>query len=127
VALLLLIKEINVRSGQSGKKAKRMPADREKTEDRVRFERGVDVYIMAIDGTWRRSCVMNDASPTGASLTTNKSIEGLNLKEFFLLLSTTGLAYRRCELASVNGDRLKVSFLLPRTKTRSPVKDAEER
>jgi hypothetical protein len=38
------------------------------------------------------------------------SIEGLNLKEFFLLLSTTGRAYRRCELSWVNGSRLGVSF-----------------
>jgi hypothetical protein len=23
---------------------------------RVKFDRGIDVYLMAIDGTWRRSC-----------------------------------------------------------------------
>jgi hypothetical protein len=39
------------------------------------------------------------------------SVEGLNLKEFFLLLSSTGLAYRRCELGWVNGDQIGVSFL----------------
>ena len=39
------------------------------------------------------------------------SIQGLNLKEFFLLLSSTGLAYRRCELAWVNGDQIGVNFL----------------
>jgi hypothetical protein len=32
--------------------------------------------------------------------------EGLHLKEFVLLLSSTGLAYRRCELAWVNGDQI---------------------
>jgi hypothetical protein len=36
---------------------------------------------------------------------------GLHLKEFFLLLSSTGLAYRRCELAWVNGDQIGVNFL----------------
>ena len=39
------------------------------------------------------------------------SVEGLHLKEFFLLLSSTGLAYRRCELAWVNGDQIWVNFL----------------
>ena len=32
-------------------------------------------------------------------------------KEFFLLLSSTGLAYRRCELVRVNGTEMDVSFL----------------
>jgi hypothetical protein len=36
---------------------------------------------------------------------------GLHLKEFFLLLSSTGLAYRRCELSWVNGDQIGVNFL----------------
>jgi hypothetical protein len=55
---------------------------------------------MGIDGTWRR-----DVSQTGTKLTIYGSIEGLHLKEFFLLLSSIGLAYRRCELAWVNGDQ----------------------
>ena len=38
------------------------------------------------------------------------SIQGLVLKEFFLLLSSSGLAYRRCELAWVNGDEIGVKF-----------------
>ena len=61
--------------------------------------------MMAIDGTWRRPCTMEDVSETGARLTVEGSIEGLALKEFFLLLSTMGKAYRRCQLASVNGVR----------------------
>jgi hypothetical protein len=80
-------------------------------EKRVRFERGVDVHIMAIDGTWRRSCIMREVATDGAMLTAKGSIEGLHLNEFFLLLSTTGLAFRRCELAGVNGDELKITFL----------------
>jgi hypothetical protein len=35
----------------------------------------------------------------------------LDLKEFFLLLSSTGLAYRRCELVRVAGDQIGVAFL----------------
>jgi hypothetical protein len=35
----------------------------------------------------------------------------LHLKEFFLLLSSTGLAYRRCELSWVNGDQIGVNFI----------------
>jgi hypothetical protein len=67
--------------------------------------------MMGIDGTWRRNCVMDDVSETGAKLTVDGSVEGLNLNEFFLLLSSTGLAYRRCELSWVNGDQIGVTFL----------------
>ena len=79
--------------------------------DRVTFERGIAAHMMGIDGTWRRDCTMEDVSETGAKLTVDGSVEGLNLKEFFLLLSSTGLAYRRCELAWVNGDQIGVNFL----------------
>ena len=41
--------------------------------------------MMAIDGTWRRPCTLEDVSETGARLTVDGSIEGLPLKEFFLL------------------------------------------
>ena len=50
---------------------------------RVVFEKGIDVSIMAIDGTWRRDCIMQDVSETGARLSIRDSIEGLKLKEFF--------------------------------------------
>ncbi len=79
--------------------------------DRIVFERGFAAHMMGIDGTWRRDCVMEDVSETGAKLTVEGSVEGLHLKEFFLLLSSTGLAYRRCELAWVNGDQIGVNFL----------------
>jgi len=80
---------------------------------RVTFERGIDVNMIAIDGTWRRPCKMIDVSTTGARLVVSESIEGLQLKEFFLLLSSTGKVYRRCELVRVNGDELGVLFLKP--------------
>jgi hypothetical protein len=80
---------------------------------RVVFERGYDAHMMAIDGTWRRSCKIEDVSDTGAKLGVEGSLDGLSLQEFFLLLSSTGLAFRRCQLAWVNGDNLGVFFLRP--------------
>jgi hypothetical protein len=53
---------------------------------------------------------MHDVSASGAQLTVEGTIESLNLKEFFLVLSSTGLAYRRCELAWVKGDQIGASF-----------------
>ncbi|MCB1413448.1 MAG: PilZ domain-containing protein [Xanthobacteraceae bacterium] len=88
-----------------------MSAEQRRSGERVVFERGFGAQMMGIDGTWRRPCMMEDVSETGAKLTVEGSIEGLNLKEFFLLLSSTGLAYRRCELAWVNGDQIGVNFL----------------
>ena len=86
----------------------------QRKSNRVVFERGYDAQMMAIDGTWRRPCVVEDISDTGAKLgVESSSIDGLALKEFFLVLSSTGLAFRRCELAWVNGDRLGVIFKWP--------------
>ena len=87
---------------------------------RVVFERGFAANMMAIDGTWRRPCTMEDVSETGARLTVDGSIEGLPLKEFFLLLSTMGKAYRRCQLAWVNGNQVGVFFLKPGEKKKKP-------
>ena len=86
-------------------------SDDKKTLDRVTFGRGYDVCIMGIDGTWRRDCLLNAISDNDAVLTVEGSIQGLNLKEFFLLLSSTGLAYRRCELVRVNGSEMDIQFL----------------
>ena len=90
--------------------------------DRVTFERGIGAQMMGIDGTWRRECSMEDISETGAKLTVDGSVEGINLKEFFLLLSSTGLAYRRCELSWVNGDQLGVNFIKAGEKKKKPVR-----
>jgi hypothetical protein len=86
-------------------------SEEKKTLDRVTFGRGYDVCIMGIDGTWRRECQLNAISDNDAVLTVEGSIQGLNLKEFFLLLSSTGLAYRRCELVRVNGTEMDIQFL----------------
>jgi hypothetical protein len=90
--------------------------DESKGTERVTFSRGYDVCIMAIDGTWRRTCTLNAISDNDAVLTVEGSIQGLNLKEFFLLLSSTGLAYRRCELVRVNGAEMDIQFLKGKNK-----------
>jgi hypothetical protein len=46
--------------------------------------------------------MMFDVSQTGARLCVEVSYEGLDLKEFFLLLSSTGLAYRRCRMVRLD-------------------------
>jgi hypothetical protein len=91
--------------------SKSMATTERRKGERVTFERGIPAHMMGIDGTWRRECTMEDVSETGAKLTVEGSVEGLHLKEFFLLLSSTGLAYRRCELSWVNGDQIGVNFL----------------
>ena len=78
---------------------------------RVRFERGVPMHMMAIDGTWQRTCTLLDASDSGAKLRVDGPLQETNLKEFFLLLSSFGAAYRRCQLVWVNGDQIGVTFL----------------
>jgi hypothetical protein len=83
----------------------------DRKSERVDFERGIPVYIMGIDGTWRRDCMMIDVSQTGARLQVEGSFEGLDLKEFFLLLSSTGVAFRRCQMVRVAGEEIGVKFL----------------
>src|SRR3979490_2863606 len=92
-------------------------ADENKAPERVAFSRGYGVCIMGIDGTWRRDCLLNAISDNDAILTVEGSIQGLNHQEFFLLLSSTGLAYRRCELVRVRGTEIDVQSLKGRNKT----------
>ena len=80
---------------------------------RVKFERGIPASLVAIDGTWRRECTLIDIADDAAELAT-PNLEGLQLKEFFLLLTSVGVAYRRCELDWVNGERMGVKFLSQR-------------
>jgi PilZ domain-containing protein len=96
----------------------------ERKSERVDFEQGIRVYMMGIDGTWRRDCLMIDVSQTGARLAVEESLEGLDLKEFFLLLSSTGLAYRRCRMVRLAGDQIGVEFLKqPATKPRKAIRE----
>ena len=88
-----------------------MATEQRRFGERVVFERGYDAHMMAIDGTWRRACSLLDISEEGAKIAVEGTVGELHLKEFFLLLSSTGLAYRRCELAWVNGEEIGVNFL----------------
>jgi hypothetical protein len=81
-------------------------AGERRTFDRVQFGRGYGARIMAIDGTWQRDCRIGDVSDSGAKLQIKGSIDGLDLREFFLVLSNSGSAYRRCERVWLNGDEL---------------------
>src|SRR3954447_16498057 len=93
-----------------------MAKETEQDGRRVTFEHALPAHMMAIDGTWRRSCTIKDVSDTSATLQVETSIEGLALSEFFLLLSCTGLAYRRCQLDRVNGEEIWVGFLRQKAK-----------
>jgi len=79
---------------------------------RVRFEHNHPVNIMGVDGTWRRQCTLLDVSSTGARLEVDGSTDVLRAQEFFLVLSSFGLAFRRCELIWVNGSQVGVQFIL---------------
>ncbi len=78
--------------------------------ERVTFTTGFPVHIMGSDGSWRRACTLLDISDTGARLMADESVAGLSLKEFFLVLSSSGRVFRRCGLIRVNGDELGVKF-----------------
>lgn len=91
-----------------------MSLENRRGEHRVGFEQDIHVCIMGLHGTWRRQCRMVDVSQTGARLLVEGCCEGLDLKEFFLLLSSTGLAYRRCRSVQVAGDQIKVEFVMPK-------------
>ena len=82
---------------------------------RVRFEHKHIVSIKGVDGTWRRSCILVDASASGAKLEVEGSTDPLKAQEFFLVLSSTGLAFRRCELIWVDGSHVGVQFVTAKT------------
>ena len=84
--------------------------------ERVDFAKGIAVRIVGIDGTWSRDCLMIDISATGARLVIDGSLAGLDVNEFFLLLSSQGLAFRRCRLVRVAGDQIGIEFIKPVTK-----------
>lgn len=74
---------------------------------------------MSLDGTWRRTCIVEDVSDSGARLTVvDGALAGLSLKEFFLVLSANGKTFRRCELGWLKGQRLGVSFVKQTSKSK---------
>lgn len=87
-------------------------------DHRVTFENGVAAQLMAIDGTWRLECIVHEVSEFDARISVATSISGLHLREFFLLLSSPGLAYRRCAMDWINGNQIGAKFLAPKNKKR---------
>ena len=87
---------------------------------RVRFEHFCSpVNIVAIDGTWRRQCLLRDVSATGAQLEIDGTTDVFQAKEFFLVLSSTGAAFRRCELVWINGLTVGVRFMVENKKKKA--------
>ncbi|MBR1170331.1 PilZ domain-containing protein [Bradyrhizobium sp. DASA03005] len=78
---------------------------------RVKLDHRQPVNLMGSDGTWRRSCVLLDVSQTGAKVEVEGTLDVLKAKEFFMVLSSTGLAYRRCELVWIDGTTAGVHFI----------------
>ena len=78
---------------------------------RVRMDNRQPVNLMGSDGTWRRRCVLLDVSNTGARIEVEGTLDVLQAKEFFMVLSSTGLAYRRCELVWIDGTTAGVHFI----------------
>ena len=88
--------------GWDKRKAKRVHLDHERR-----------ATLLGADGTWRRDCILVDVSETCARLRIDGSPDVLRAREFFLLLSSTGLAFRRCELVRLEGSEAGVHFLGP--------------
>jgi hypothetical protein len=78
---------------------------------RVHFDHRRPVNLMGVDGTWRRTCLLVDVSASGAKLEIDGPADVLQSKEFFLVLSSTGLAFRRCEMIWVDGSQIGVRFV----------------
>ena len=78
---------------------------------RVRMGNGYTARITAIDGTWQRDCRINDVSDTGAKLNIFGSIESIDTREFFLQLTASGNAHRRCQRVWINGTEAGVRFI----------------
>ncbi len=86
-----------------------MKTNEENDPLRVKFERPLEVKLMAIDGTWYRDSFLIDVSDTGAEIEVTG--HGPELTEFFLMLTSFGTpVFRRCKRDWVQGARIGVSF-----------------
>ena len=93
----------------------------DRKSERVRMEHRREVNLVGVDGTWRRRCALLDVSATGARLDVEGTLEVLKAGEFFLLLSSTGLAFRRCKLVRVDGTTVGVRFVTESKKKKGAV------
>lgn len=78
---------------------------------RVEFRDGYAARISARDGSWQRRCFVADISQTGARLVIEGTLAGLDLADFYLLLSRTGNAHRRCRKVWAKDDQIGISFV----------------
>ncbi len=74
------------------------------------FQESIPARLFGIDGAWCRECRILDISDLGARIRIEWSLQGLQMQEFFLVLSTRGTAHRRCELAWFRGEEIGVKF-----------------
>ena len=78
---------------------------------RVQFGRPLTATITAIDGTWKRDCVIVDVSNHGAKLQLDGGLKGLDVDEFFLAFSGSGgQTQRHCEMRWCKGTEIGVKF-----------------
>ena len=91
----------------------------DRKSERVYMERRHEVNLVGVDGTWRRACALLDVSATGAKLDVQGTLDVLRAGEFFLLLSSTGLAFRRCELIRIDGATIGVRFVAEQRKKKA--------
>ena len=73
---------------------------------RIEFEHDRNARMLSADGTWQRACKLLDISASGVQLELSGSLAGLDVKEFFLMLSSDGRVYRRCELVRIDGQQI---------------------
>jgi hypothetical protein len=80
---------------------------KQKDEGHVTFESLVPVQIMAIDGTWRRPCLLKVVSETGATLISRRFGARVELEGVlpFALVNGSCLSALRARLGKRRSDR----------------------
>jgi hypothetical protein len=90
------------------------------TGHRVQFGRPKTATITAIDGTWKRDCVIVDVSNDGAKLQVDGGLDGLDVGEFLLTSSGSGQTQRRCEMRWCRGTKVGVKFIRASARKKGP-------
>ena len=99
------------------------PMIEQRKSKRIEFEHDRNVRMLSADGTWQRACKLLDISASGVQLELADSLAGLDVKEFFLMLSSDGRVYRCCELVRIDGQQIGARFVEkppPKKKTAGP-------
>ena len=77
---------------------------------RVVFARGLPLRIIALDGTSYQDVTLLDVSDQGARFSVDGALAPSMTKEFFLVLTSSANAYRRCEVIWINGTHVGCGF-----------------